>query len=234
MRKSHMALSKHQQWIADQLAATGVSQSELARQIGLDDPSKVNRIVKGQRRVQPDELERAHAFFASLSEAAPPLDTARPVRATMVPTPVSGQVSAGLFQEIDALGSQDPDEVLVARDARYPQARIVVFDVGGNSMNAFDPPIPDGARVSGPVFEDIREVPRTGMAVIIQRSTADGQMIEWSVKELEVRDDGYTFHPRSTDRRYKPIVVDTDLQADDGKTVEIVALVTDVTRPVRW
>ncbi|WP_371346498.1 LexA family protein [Ancylobacter sp. IITR112] len=229
-----MALSKHQQWIADQLAATGVSQSELARQIGLDDPSKVNRIVRGLRRVQPDELERAEAFFASLAQGTPPTDNARPVRATMVPTPVSGQVSAGLFQEIDALGSQDPDEVLVARDPRYPQARIVVFDVGGNSMNAFDPPIPDGARVSGPVFEDTREVPRTGMAVIIQRSTSDGQMIEWSVKELEVRDDGYTFHPRSTDPRYKPIVVDTDLHADDGKTVEIVALVTDVTRPVRW
>ncbi len=40
--------------------------------------------------------------------------------------------------------------------------------------------------------------------------------------------------PRSTDARYKPIVVDTDLNADDGKKVEIIALVTDVTRPVRW
>lgn len=234
VRKSHMALSKHQQWIADQLAATGVSQSELARQIGLDDPSKVNRIVKGLRRVQPEELERAEAFFASLRSDGPPLDQARPVRATLIPTPVSGQVSAGLFQEVDGVENQDADEVLVARNPRYPQARMVVFDVGGNSMNAFDPPIPDGSRVSGPVFEDIREVPRSGMAVVIQRSTADGQMLEWSVKEIEVRDDGYTFHPRSTDARYKPIVVDTDLNADDGKKVEIIALVTDVTRPVRW
>lgn len=234
MRNSHMALSKHQQWIADQLAATGVSQSELARQIGLDDPSKVNRIVKGLRRVQPEELERAEAFFASLDAGAPPMDAARPVRTTLISTPVSGQVSAGVFQEIDEAENQDPDEALVARNPRYPQARVLVFDVSGNSMNAFDPPIPDGSRVSGPAFEDIREVPRNGMAVIIQRSTSDGQMIEWSVKELEVRDDGYTFHPRSTDPRYKPIVVDTDLHADDGKTVEIVALVTDVTRSVRW
>jgi hypothetical protein len=29
-------------------------------------------------------------------------------------------------------------------------------------------------------------------------------------------------------------VVDADLQANDGKTVEIIALVTDVWRPVRW
>ena len=226
-----MALTKHQQWISDQLLATGVSQSELARHIGLDQ-SKINRITKGTRRVQPEELEKAEAFFRALNGA--PLDEARPVNLSLVSTPVSGKVSAGLFQEVDDFENQDPEEVLAVRDPRYPQARLVVFEVGGNSMNAFDPPINDGARVSGPVFEDIREPFQNGMPVIVQRSLNDGQLLEWSVKELEVRDTGYTFHPRSTDPRYKPFSVDTDFNADDGRVVQVIALVTDITNPTKW
>ncbi len=140
------------------------------------------------------ELFEAHGA-ARRGRGRSALDAARPVRTQIVPTPIPGKASAGVFQEIDDFENQDATEVLVARDPRFPHARIVVFDVDGNSMNAFDPPIPDGSRVSGPAFEDIREVPRNGMAVVIQRSTADGQMLEWSVKEIEVREDGYTFHP---------------------------------------
>lgn len=214
------------------LKARHWTHEELAAAVGVTQPA-VSRWAAGKSFPRGESYLKLMALLADV-EGDAPTDRARPVRQEHVLTPISGKVSAGIFQEASDFENQDAREVLAARDPRFPQARIVAFDVDGNSMNAYDPPIPDGARVSGPVFEDIREVPRTGMAVIIQRSTADGQMIEWSVKELEVRDDGYTFHPRSTDPRYKPIVVDTDLHADDGKMVEIVALVTDVTRPVRW
>ncbi|MDF2809351.1 MAG: putative prophage repressor [Microvirga sp.] len=214
------------------LKARNWTHEELAAAIGVTQPA-VSRWASGKVIPRGESYLKLMALREEV-EGGAPLDAARPVRAQIVPTPISGKASAGVFQEIDDFENQDPAEVLVARDPRFPHARVVVFDVDGNSMNAFDPPIPDGSRVSGPVFEDIREVPRNGMAVVIQRSTADGQMLEWSVKEIEVREDGYTFHPRSTDARYKPIVVDTDLNADDGKKVEIIALVTDVTRPVRW
>jgi len=228
-----MSLSKHQQWIVDQLEATGVSQSDLARAIGLEQ-SKINRITKGTRRVQLDELEKAEAFFRTLEDA--PVDHVRPVSLSLVSTPISGKVRAGSFQQVDELDDQDPDEALIARDPRFPSARVLVFDVVGNSMNALEPvPIPDGSRVSGPAFEDLhgREPLSDGMVVVVQRSTADGQMLEWSIKEVESRDDGFAFLPRSTDPRFKPIIVDTDLNATDGKIVEIIALVTDVTRPLR-
>ncbi len=153
-----------------------------------------------------------------------PFDGARPVRVSLVTYACFRQSERRTFPGSRRLREpgcgRGPGR---ARPALPTCARIVVFDVDGNSMNSFDPPIPDGSRVSGPVFEDIREVPQNGMAVTIQRRSADGQMLEWSVKEVEVRDDGFTFHPRSTDNRYKPIVVDTDLHADDGKTVEIIA-----------
>lgn len=234
MRKTHMSLSPSQQWIKDRLDEAGVSQSELARQFGWDDPSKVNKIVNGIRRVSSEEMEIAKAFFASLRDDSAPLDRARPIRPALVNVPVSGKVAAGLFQEVDAAENQDLDEAVVARDPRWPQARILVFEVDGNSMNAFDPPIVDGARVSGPVFEEANIPFENGMPVIVQRSSADGQMLEWSVKEMEIRDDGYTFHPRSSDARYKPIIVDSDFNADDGKSVEVIALVTDITRPTVW
>ncbi|MDR6953820.1 transcriptional regulator with XRE-family HTH domain [Ancylobacter sp. 3268] len=214
------------------LKAKGWIHQDMADAMGVSQPA-VTRWAAGKSFPRGESYVKLMELAKSVLEDEP-VDEARPVRAALVSTPLSGQVSAGLFQEVDELENQDPDEVLAQRDPRYPRARTLVFDVGGNSMNAFDPPIPDGSRVSGPAFEDINEKLQNGMAVVIERRSADGQMREWSVKELEVRDDGYTFHPRSTDPRYKPILVDTNLQADDGKTVEIIALVVDVTRPVRW
>lgn len=95
-------------------------------------------------------------------------------------------------------------------------------------MNDLKPrPILDGDRIVGVAYEDIaNEVPlRDGMTVVVQRSRDGGQFREWSVKQLVLLQGRTEFHPRSTNPRYKPIVVDRDLFADDGSQVEIICIV---------
>lgn len=57
-----MALDKHQQWVADGLEQPGKNQSDLARHLGLT-PDKINKIVRGKRRVKAHEIEAIAAYL---------------------------------------------------------------------------------------------------------------------------------------------------------------------------
>ena len=75
-------------------------------------------------------------------------------------------------------------------------------------------------------FEDIANevVLRDGMVVVVERSKDGGMTREWSVKQLEIYQDRTEFHPRSTNPRHKPIIINRDYSADDGTQVEIIGL----------
>ena len=84
-----------------------------------------------------------------------------------------------------------------------------------------------GDRVITVAYDDVDgEVAlRDGMVVVVERTRDGGHTREWSVKQIELYEDRVEFHPRSTNPRHKPIVVDRDHTADDGTTVQIVGLV---------
>lgn len=155
------------------------------------------------------------------------------VRATdlgeLVPVKIAGKVKAGEFLAIEDLGDwEEPETFLDTRDTRFPNARHLGFEVEGDSMNALKPrPIQDGDRLSALAYEDIadRYPLRDGMIVVVERTRHGGHEREWSVKQLEIYEDRVEFHPRSTNPRHKPIVVKREHQADDGMTVEIIAIV---------
>lgn len=147
----------------------------------------------------------------------------------LVPVKIAGKVKAGEFIAIEDLGDwEEPEEFLDTRDPRFPHARHLGFEVEGDSMNALKPrPIQDGDRLSALAYEDIadRYPLRDGMIVVVERTRHGGHEREWSVKQLEIYEDRMEFHPRSTNPRYKPIVIKRDSLADDGVTVEIIAIV---------
>lgn len=147
----------------------------------------------------------------------------------LIPIKISGKVKAGEFIAIEDLGDwEEPETFTDTRDPRFPNARHLGFEVEGDSMNALKPrPIQDGDRLSALAYEDIadRFPLRDGMIVVVERTRHGGHEREWSVKQLEIYEDRVEFHPRSTNPRHKPIVVKREHHADDGMTVEIIAIV---------
>lgn len=153
--------------------------------------------------------------------------TARPLSGQPVAAAVVGRVEAGTFREVDPYDQRERELVSVPPDDRFPHARQMIFDVSGDSMNDLKPrPILEGDRIVAVSFEDIASevVLRDGMVVVVERSKDGGLTREWSVKQVEIYQDRTEFHPRSSNPRHKPIVVNRDFSADDGVQVEIIGL----------
>jgi transcriptional regulator with XRE-family HTH domain len=229
------------EWLKAGLKRAGKSQSELARAMGLD-PSIVNKIVNGKRTLKAPEIpivaaflgERPPALGPAQADNDGPSDTSEifPVTSLgLVEAPVIGTVEAGSFREVYAMDDLEPEMVVVPPDPRFPNARLLVFHVAGDSMNDLRPrPILPGDRIVTVAYEDVaHEVPlRDGMTVVVQRTRDGGHMREWSVKQLELYDDHVEFCPRSTNPRHRPIRVPRDAFADGGTEVEIIAVVRQV------
>lgn len=138
---------------------------------------------------------------------------------------VDGSVQAGAFLAVEAL--DDLGEVISApRDRRFPFARQVAYRVKGDSMNQAKPkPMDDGDYIVCALWEDLGLKEKDGLNVVVQQTTADGQLRERSVKEMRVFPDRFELHPRSSNPAYRPIIVDREYHTDDGKEVTILALV---------
>lgn len=147
----------------------------------------------------------------------------------IVPVRVAGVTEAGLFRETDAFVMVEDVTIYEPRDKRFPQARLLAFEVSGDSMNELKPrPILPGDRVIGVDFEDLdgRYPLQDENVVVIERLRDGGQLREWSLKQVELHRNETHFCPRSTNRRHKPIIVKHDLQADDGSSIRVLALIT--------
>ena len=157
--------------------------------------------------------------------------TVTPTAIGFVAGRVAGIVEAGTFREVDEFDQSEPIEIILPRDEKFPNARQVVFDVAGDSMNDLSPrPIFPGDRLVCISYDDVEHLVelRSGMVVVVQRERDGGHFREWSVKQLELFADRAEFHPRSTNGKHKPIVVRRDHEADDGVTVQVIALVRRV------
>lgn len=186
----------------------------------------------GAPSVTPVDVQNGSAGRSDESSASE-------VRAKMVAADHGGRVEAGSFRSVDEFSDEPPAPVAVAQDREFPTAPLVVFDVGGDSMNDLKPrPILAGDRViciPFPWLEDKLTL-RDGMVVVVEQTSDDGRYRERSVKQLELYEDRREFHPRSTNRAHKPIVVPMftarDPSEEDGRKVEIIALVRRIENDV--
>ncbi|MDC7261837.1 LexA family transcriptional regulator [Shinella sp. HY16] len=144
---------------------------------------------------------------------------------------VAGVVEAGTFREVDEFDQSERQRVAIPRDELFPNARQLLFDCSGDSMNDLKPrPILQGDRLVCLAYDDVEHLVelKSGMVVVVERTRDSGHFREWSVKQLELYSDRAEFHPRSTNAKHKAIVIRQDHGADDGVTVKVIALVRRV------
>lgn len=240
-------MSGLKEFTRERLRKTGRNPFEAAKIGGLERSFVNDILIDKKKSVQGRSIAKLataldtspDSIVAAMSGKSAPADSAlsAPTTSTvtpvdlgdLVPVKIAGKVKAGEFIAIEDLGDwEEPEEFLDTRDPRFPHARHLGFEVEGDSMNALKPrPIQDGDRLSALAYEDIadRYPLRDGMIVVVERTRHGGHEREWSVKQLEIYEDRMEFHPRSTNPRYKPIVIKRDSLADDGITVEIIAVV---------
>lgn len=217
----------YKKWVIENLDKPGMSQTGLAKALGLH-PSAINKVVSGKRQLKSHEVAGAASYFG---EDAPGGSDLVPVTSGLTVGRVAGTLEAGAFREVDEFDQSEPIEIILPRDEKFPNARQLVFDVAGDSMNDLRPrPIFPGDRLVCLAYEDVgHEVElRSGMVVVVQRERDGGHFREWSVKQLELFHDRAEFHPRSSNSKHKPIIVRPDADADDGVTVQVIALVRRV------
>lgn len=240
-------MSGLKEFTRERLRITGRNPFEAAKIGGLERSFVNDILIDKKKSVQGRSIAKlataldtsSEAIVAAMSGRAAPADnglsaptgsTVAPVDlGELVPVKIAGKVKAGEFIAIEDLGDwEEPEEFVDTRDPRFPHARHLGFEVEGDSMNALKPrPIQDGDRLSALAYEDIadRYPLRDGMIVVVERTRHGGHEREWSVKQLEIYEDRMEFHPRSTNPRHKPIIIKRDSLADDGVTVEIIAIV---------
>lgn len=214
--------------------ARKLSLEKLAAAVGLS-TSQVQRFETGEREPRKIDLENlARVLECSISdliEAEPA--PAAPVYEKLLPIPVAGRTAAGIFREVVEFDDAEPEYVFEPEDEDFPKARRFALTVEGDSMNAADPPIPDGARAICVDFEQTGQPLLDGMIVVLQRTREGGHLREWSVKEVELHDDEVWFCPRSTNKKHKPIRVPNNPSAVEWNSMEVIGLVRDVSMRVR-
>lgn len=215
------------------MEAKGWNMTELSKRSGIPYDS-INKYLRGDIRqprgntlpVLAETLGVSHLWLRDGLEVDGHQNV-KPITGQMVAAAVVGHVEAGTFREVDAFDQRERELVSVPPDDRFPNARQMIFDVSGDSMNDLKPrPILAGDRIVAVSFEDIANevVLRDGMVVVVERSKDGGMTREWSVKQVEIYQDRTEFHPRSTNPRHRPIVINRDYSTDDGTQVEIIAL----------
>ncbi|CUA90182.1 hypothetical protein Ga0061061_111102 [Chelatococcus sambhunathii] len=246
--KSDMDDSTFRNRIADRLAEIGRNPFEAARRGGLERSFIVDILTAKKKSVRGQNLAKlAKALDTTVEHllGEPPVKSSgKPslalTNAPLVEVKVAGIVEAGAFREAPWFSDEDePATVATTRDRDFPEVQLVAFDVGGDSMNALKPrPILPGDRVICLDFEDLRgRLPlRDGMVVVVEQTLDGGHHREWSVKQIELYEDRTEFHPRSTNKAHKPIVVPRVLARDpseeDNRQVKILAIVRRIENEV--
>lgn len=214
-------------WIRDGLKADGKTQNGLAQHLGIAHP-QISRLLKGTRSIKVHELAKIAEYLGTPVPGAEAIPVSLERRSV---ARVVGTVEAGAFREVDEFGQADAPEISADRDERFPYARLLAFDVAGDSMNDLKPrPILPGDRVIALAYDDIeREVPlRNGLVVVVERERDGGHIREWSVKEIQLFPDRSEFHPRSTNPRHKPIIIPKNEDPDNGEIVRVIGLVKNI------
>lgn len=223
--------------VRERLDALGIKASEAQSRGGLqrnfisDIFADKKRTVKGPNGFKlAAALETSLAYLVGETDdpgQGPELLVSEQER-DMITAPEVGVVEAGAFREVDPMDQRPRRPLYVERDRDFPKARMMVFTVAGDSMDALSPiPILPGMKVVCIDYDDVADrLPiRDGMVVVVERSRDAGMMREWSVKQIEFFGDRIEFHPRSKNARHKPIIVPRDAFADEGSEVKLLGVV---------
>lgn len=233
VRKTNMpneTTNQYIEWVRKGLQQPGKTQIGLAKHLGIAHP-QITQLLKGKRNLKVHEIPKIAEY---LGIEAPNVEVT-PHTGGLVPIRKAGIVEAGTFREVDEFDQAEPEEMYMPSDQKFPNARQMFFEVSGDSMNDLKPrPIFPGDRCVCVAYEDVAHQVelRDGMTVVVQRTRDDGHFREWSVKQIELYNDRVEFHPRSTNPKHKPIVIHRDHEADNGVTVEVIALVRRIVNEV--
>jgi SOS-response transcriptional repressor LexA len=233
--------------IEERLRVVGLSAAAASRQAGLSEDA-----IRNLKRAVKEPDGRKGVSTRTITALAPVLQTSAawlltgeasdagasagptsgstieelPARGAFGLAKVDGSVQAGAFLALEVFDDDLGEVVSAPRDPVFPFAKQRAYRVKGDSMNQARPkPMNDGDYIICAAWEDLDLEPKDGLNVVVQQTTADGQLRERSVKEIRVFPDRTEFHPRSSNPAYKPIVVKKDYHTDDGKEVTILALV---------
>ncbi|MFC6792723.1 XRE family transcriptional regulator [Methylobacterium komagatae] len=221
--------------------AKGLTLEQVASMVDLS-VSQVSRFESGEREPKISEIFKlAEALDCSVEDLIgerkiqPTLYswTSGSAKKMLLPVPVIGTTAAGVFREIVEFDDAEPEYVFELEDEDYPKARRFALTVEGDSMDAADPPMPDGCRVICVDFEQTGQPITDGLVVVIQRTREGGHLREWSVKEVELHDDEVWFCPRSANKKHRPIKVPFSPEANEWNSLEVIGLVRDVSMRVR-
>ena len=232
--------------VLSRLEALGIGPVAAATRAGLKH-TYIRDIVKegGKQTVNvrflpalAEALQTTPAFLNGETDD-PALPTGSPepteVRASgreLITIPRVGRVEAGEYREAPEYRDLEREFLLDEIDDEFPRARMMAYDVLGDSMDRADPPIPPGSTIICVDFEDTRLPHVDGQIVVVERTRNGGLTREWSVKEVVTFDDRTEFHPRSSSDRHQPIVMMDSPDADDGVRVSVLALVRRISTPV--
>ena len=98
-------------------------------------------------------------------------------------------------------------------------------------MNDLQPyPILPGFNLIAVDYVDLRgRLPlRDGMVVIVEQTTDDGRLREWSAKQIELYEDRLAFCPRSTNPKHKAIVIPRNDGQEQKGHVRVLAIVREI------
>lgn len=119
--------------------------------------------------------------------------------------PLLGKIQAGLWLDI-SLFQQDVDIPMLplAIDDRFPRARQYALEVAGDSMNKL---FPDGSYVTLVDFAESGLKLRVGHIAHVERHRAGGQLVENTLKAVEIVDGELRLVPKSTNPAHKAFPV---------------------------
>lgn len=210
------------QWLKDELAKPGRSQSKLARYLGLEHASIVNRMCNGERQIKAAEADRIREYLAATEKGgAATLTRIAPKPAPAALLTVRGTVEAGSWREL-TLTDFDHDLETLPAPRSVVETGAFALRVAGPSMDLL---YPDGSYV---VVQPWHGGPLPfGKRVVVERNR-DG-LVETTIKEL-VRGpkDEPELWPRSTHPAHQAPIV---YKGDGDITVNIVAIVIWSMRP---
>ncbi len=208
-------------WLKRELEKPGRSQSALARFLGVEHPSIVNRMVSGQRQIKSHEADKIRAYLDATNRDPATLTPPSQALTSYPMLKVRGSVEAGSWREVAYAESYDEE---LPAPKSIVDSGAYALKVLGQSMNKH---YPDGSYVvvqpwaGGPL--------PVGKHVIIERERPDG-LVETTIKEMVRSSDGaIELWPRSTDPRHQVMV---PYDEAEGATVSIIGRVTWLISPV--
>lgn len=213
--------------------ARGKNKSGLADALGIN-PSAITRLLHGQRRIRPDEIQKAARYFGL---AIPDLgqkstDGAEKTLYQTVKTqlrlaPVLGEAAAGRWMEYEVGDLEGATVPYVP--TRFVELEQTAYKIVGDSMNLAK--ILDGDYVICVPYFMARASLSDGDIVIVERRRAG--LYERTCKQLETRPAEVALCSRSTNPKFSdPIIVPFDHHSDDGVEVEVVGLVVGRYSPI--